>query len=595
MTIDTELLRQHVSKAAYDNISLWLREPKYIQYTAEIEQLIRDERWKELEDSFFKVLEFGTAGRRGTVGVGSNRINRVTIGESTQALCLYAVEFDEAARKKGIVIACDTRLSSPELSRITAEVCAANGFKTYMFDSFRSTPELSFAVRHLGAAAGIVISASHNPPADNGFKAYWSDGGQLVSPHDKGVLAKAAEIHIIESVDFDEAVSAGDIVIIGDVVDEAYVAAAANEAVGQARDLKIIYSPLHGTGQTNVLPVLKRAGFNDISLVEEQMVPDGSFPTIPSGKPNPQEVSANEMAVEKLIAEQGDIVITNDPDADRVGVVVLHEGQPMYLNGNQATALAADYVLRKLSEKKQLTSQHYLAKTIVTTDLLQALADSYEVTLYGNLLVGFKYIGELIAQKQDSEEVFVLGGEESYGLLKGTYARDKDGASGALTLAEAAAELKQSGKTLYTRLLELFIEHGIYEEALVDVQFPGADGFEAMQQLMSKLKTVTPESLAGHVVSAVQDYTTLQRKESDSGKVTDIDCINGNVLVFELGDARRRVTVRPSGTEPKIKLYVQWYEATSARTSEEAEEAYETLKTTLDEFMAQLKAQILTA
>ncbi|HCH34869.1 MAG: Phosphoglucomutase/phosphomannomutase alpha/beta/alpha domain I [Candidatus Saccharibacteria bacterium GW2011_GWC2_48_9] len=595
MTIDTELLRQHVSKAAYDNISLWLHEPKYIQYTAEIEQLIRDERWKELEDSFFKVLEFGTAGRRGTVGVGSNRINRVTIGESTQALCLYAVEFDEAAREKGIVIACDTRLSSPELSRIAAEVCAANGFKTYVFDSFRSTPELSFAVRHLGAVAGIVISASHNPPADNGFKAYWSDGGQLVSPHDKGVLAKAAEIHIIESVDFDEAVSAGDIVIIGDAVDEAYIAAAAHETVGQARDLKIIYSPLHGTGQTNVLPVLKRAGFNDISLVEEQMVPDGSFPTIPSGKPNPQEISANEMAVEKLIAEQGDIVITNDPDADRVGVVVLHEGKPIYLNGNQATALAADYVLRKLSEKEELTSQHYLAKTIVTTDLLQALTDSYEVTLYGNLLVGFKYIGELIAQKQDSEEVFVLGGEESYGLLKGTYARDKDGASGALTLAEAAAELKQTGKTLYTRLLELFVEHGIYEEALVDVQFSGADGFEAMQQLMSKLKTVTPESLAGHTVSAVQDYTTLQRKESDSGKVTDIDCINGNVLVFELGDARRRVTVRPSGTEPKIKLYVQWYEATSARTSEEAEEAYETLKTTLDEFMAQLKAQILTA
>ena len=213
MTIDTELLRRHVSAAAYDNISLWLHEPKYVQYAAELEQLIQEERWKELEDSFFKVLEFGTAGRRGTVGIGSNRINRVTIGESTQALCLYAGEFDEAAREKGIVIACDTRLSSPELSRIAAEVCAANGFKTYIFDSFRSTPELSFAVRYLGAVAGIVISASHNPPADNGFKAYWSDGGQLVSPHDKGVLAKAAEIHIIESVDFDEAVSAGDIVI----------------------------------------------------------------------------------------------------------------------------------------------------------------------------------------------------------------------------------------------------------------------------------------------------------------------------------------------------------------------------------------------
>ena len=593
MAIDTEILRQHVSYTAFENISKWLSEPKYAEYSAEIEQLIRQEAWQELEDGFFKVLEFGTGGRRGTVGLGSNRINKVTIGESAQALCVYAAEADSQASQKGIVVACDTRLSSPELSRITAEVCAANGFKTYIFNRFRSTPELSFAVRHLGAAAGIVISASHNPPADNGFKAYWSDGAQLVSPHDKGVLAKADEIHEIHSVDFDEAVDSGKIVIIGKEVDDAYTAAAAKEAVGSERQLAIVYSPLHGAGQTNVLPVLKSAGFTDIRLVEEQMVPDGSFPTIPNGKPNPQEVTANEMAVAKLTAENADIVITNDPDADRIGVVSLHQGKPVYLNGNQAAALAADYVLRTLREKNQLTPKHYLAKTIVTTDLLQALADYYDVMLYGNMLVGFKYIGELIRNKESSDEVFVLGGEESYGLLKGTYARDKDGAAGALTLAEAAAEYKAAGKTLYTRLLELFVEHGIYEETLVDVQFPGADGFEKMQSIMTELKNSAPSTLGGHEVSAVQDYTVLERRDLQADSTEQIDCIAGNVLVFELGDVRRRVTVRPSGTEPKLKLYVQWYEDTDASNVEEAEVAYEELKQRLSEFTGALKSQIL--
>lgn len=593
MAIDSETLKQHVSSAAFDNISKWLSEPKYAEFVGEIEQLVVDKNWKELEDSFFKVVEFGTAGRRGTTGVGSNRINKVTIGESTQALCLYAAEFDPDARRKGIVIACDTRLTSPELSRLAAEVCAANGFTTYIFENFRSTPELSFAVRHLGAAAGIVISASHNPPADNGFKAYWNDGGQLVAPHDKGVLAKAEEVSEIHIVDFDEAVASGTITLIGEDVDRAYAAAAAGEAVGDARELAIVYSPLHGAGQTNVLPTLRTAGFADIHPVESQMVPDGHFPTIPSGKPNPQERAANDMAVAQMLDEHADIVITNDPDADRIGVVPLHDGKPVYLNGNQSFALAADYVLGKLQTKGKLTDKHYLAKTIVTTDLAQAIADHYGVKLYGNMLVGFKYIGELVGQKENTDEVFVLGGEESYGLLKGTYARDKDGAAGALTIAEAAADCKAEGKTLYTRLLELFVEHGIYEETLVDVQFPGADGFDKMQQIMAELKTNPPTVLGGKQVSAVQDYTTLQRTELATGDVTPIDCINGNVIVFEFGDIRRRVTVRPSGTEPKIKLYVQWYEPTDTQDVATVEQAYDALKSELDDFMAALKTQVL--
>lgn len=555
-----EKVRQNMSTAAAENIESWLTQPKYAEYKAELEQMIADERWSELEDAFFKVIEFGTGGRRGTTGLGSNRINRVTIGESTQALCLYAQQFDADAPKKGVVVACDTRLSSDELSKYAASVCAANGFKTYIFDSFRSTPELSFAVRELGAAVGIVISASHNPPADNGFKAYWSDGGQLVAPHDAGVLAAAAAVETINTVEFADAVSDGRIVMIGTDMDEKYVAAVCAQAEGSERELSIVYSPLHGAGQTNTLPVLQAAGFGGIITVDEQMVPDGNFPTIENGKPNPEEKAANDHAVAHMLAHDADVAITNDPDADRIGIMVRQGDRPVYLTGNQSAALATEYALRKLHEKGQLTDKHYIAKTIVTTDMLQAVADRYGVTTYGNMLVGFKYIGELIKNKEGTDEVFVIGGEESYGLLKGDYARDKDGAVGALPLVEYAAELKKDGKTLYDRMLELYAEYGMFVERLDSLEYPGADGFRQMQAIMESLRQAPPEQVGAHVVSAVLDYASSTRRDLVSGEVSTIDCIKGDVLVYEFGDARRRVTIRPSGTEPKMKLYVQWFE-----------------------------------
>lgn len=549
----------YLSENAINNINDWLSQPKYAAYKAELEQMITTEQWQALEDSFFKVIEFGTAGRRGTTGIGSNRINRVTIGESAQALCEYIREADSSAPEKGIAIACDTRLSSPELSKFTAQVCAANGFKTYIFDSFRSTPELSFSVRHLKAAAGIVISASHNPPADNGFKVVWSDGGQLVSPHDKGVLAKAAALTEIKSVDYDEAVADGRIVIIDPSVDEAYISAVIEQAEGSDREVKIVYSPLHGAGQTSVLPSLKSAGFADISVVEAQMVPDGNFPTVPGNRSNPEDRAANDQAVAQMLAENADIAVTNDPDADRIGVMVNHHGEAIYLTGNQSFALATDYALQKLQQKGMLTPKHYVAKTIVTTDMIKPIADKYGAALYGNLLVGFKYIGELILKKEQEGETFVIGGEESYGLLKGDYARDKDGATGALPLAEYAAELKKAGKTLYDRLLELYAEHGLYVERLDNVICPGANGFEKMQSIMQQLRSDPPTKIGEYDVTAVLDYAELQRKDLTSGEVSAIDCIKGNVVVLEIGDERRRITVRPSGTEPKIKFYVQWH------------------------------------
>lgn len=587
-----ETVRGNVSRAAEANIEKWLTEPKYHEYINEVERMIAREQWSELEDAFFKDVEFGTGGRRGTTGVGSNRINRVTIGESAQALCEYVASTDDQAAQKGIVIACDTRLSSKELSEFTASVCAANGFRAYLFESFRATPELSFAVRHLSAAAGIVISASHNPPADNGFKAYWSDGGQIVPPHDKGILEKAAHANEIRSVDFEEAVSDGRIQMIGSEVDEAYIAAVVAEAEGDSRDLSIIYSPLHGAGQSSVLPVLKAAGFSRISLVEAQMTPDGNFPTVPNGKPNPEEHAANQLAVEQMLAEEADIAITNDPDADRIGVMVRHKGEVVYLNGNQLAVLAADYALKKLSEKGQLNSRHFIAKTIVTTDMLSALAKAYGVQLYGSMLVGFKYIGELIRQKENTTEQFVIGGEESYGLLKGTYARDKDGAVGALVLAEYAAELREQNKTLYDRLLELYSEHGIYLETLTNVQLPGANGFTKMQAIMQSLRQDTPQVLAGYAVSAIKDYKTLTRTSFLDGSTEAISCQQGDVFVFELGDKKRRVTVRPSGTEPKLKLYVQWHQAAKSDTPEEIERQVAELRTILDDLCGALEAQI---
>lgn len=592
MSVDMSVLSQHVSKEAVRNIGIWLEQPKYRDYVGEIESLYNDESWKELEDSFFKVIEFGTAGRRGTTGVGSNRINRVTIGESAQALCNYLKRFDEQAADKGIAIAFDTRLSSDELSKFTASVCAANGIKTYIFDDFRATPELSFAVRHLNAAAGVVITASHNPPADNGFKIYWSDGGQLVSPHDKGILDEAQNTDEINYMDYDEAIEDGHIILIGNEVDRAYIAASVDESMNDERDISIVYSPLHGTGQTNVIPTLRQSGFRNIIPVGEQMIPDGNFPTIENGKPNPEEKEANKMAVDRMLSEKADLAITNDPDADRIGVMIRQGEKPVYLTGNQSAVLAADYVLGAMKQKGELTHNHYIVETIVTTDMLKALAADYKVRCYGDLLIGFKYIGDLIAKKEDTVEKFVIGGEESYGLLKGTYARDKDGASGALMMAEYAAQLKKEDKTLYDRLLEMFVMYGIYGEALVNIQLPGSDGFDKMQHIMDKLRSETPRELAGYEVSAFSDYQALTRVDFESSETKPIYSVKGNVVSFELGKSDCRVTVRPSGTEPKLKLYIQWREDANSGLLPKVSSQYNELLDRLTQLGADIEQQI---
>ena len=589
-----DTVREHVSEAAAQNIERWLSEPKFAEYKVQLEALIKSERWAELEDAFYTQLEFSTAGIRGVTGFGSARISRVTIGEATQALCLHAQTIDKHANEKGIVVAYDTRLTSEEFSRLAASVCVGNGFKAYIFDGYRSTPELSFAVRHLGAAAGIVISASHNPPADNGFKAYMSDGGQLVAPHDKSVMQYAAQVEMIHSSDFDDAVQSGKIEIVGVGVDEAYIAAVLNESSSSQRDLQIVYSPLHGAGQRNTLPVLADAGF-DVSVVEDQMTPDGNFPTVENNKPNPEERVANDQAVALMMSREADIAITNDPDADRIGVIVRQGHEPKYLSGNQAVALATEFALTKLKDKGALTSKHYIAKTIVTTDLLDAVASRFGATVYGDMLIGFKYIGELLLQKESTDEVFVIGGEESYGLLKGNYARDKDGAVGALILAEYAAELKQQGKTLYDRLLEMYQEYGVYSERLDNIVCPGANGFEQMKAIMAKLRTDPPKMIGSHEITAVADYATLKKRHAD-GTEADLTCrVNGNVVTLECGDSRRRITVRPSGTEPKLKLYVQWFEDAKSQDSAQMKAQVEELEAALIGISKELEGMLLAS
>ena len=582
-----ELSKEHLSAEAIKNINEWLNGPKYIEYKNDLLSLVEAEDWQLLEDSFYKKIEFGTAGCRGKTGIGSNRINKVTIGESTQALCDYVLSFGGDLSKRGIVIAFDTRLTSTELSQFSAQVVAANGIKAYIFDSFRSTPELSFSIRQLGCAAGIVISASHNPPIDNGFKVYWSDGGQMVAPHSQNLLKAKDNIVEIKQIDYAEAVRDKLIIVIGKDIDEAYIKAASAQSLGDYRDLKIVYSPLHGAGQTSVLPVLQSVGFNQISVVVDQMVPDGNFPTIASGKPNPEEKSANDMAVAQLMSEKADIAITNDPDADRIGVIVRQNDQPIYLNGNQTAILATDFTLKQLKLRNQLSVKNYVVKTIVTTDMINALAGHYGVTLYSNLLIGFKYIGELILNKENTDEKFVIGCEESYGMLVGSYARDKDAASGALILAEYAAELKASGLTLYDKLMELYKQHGLYAEKLVNMVCSGPTGFKKMERIMRELRAASFEKIGKYEISAILDYKTLIKRNLLTGLSSVINCQSGDVIVLEFGDARNRITIRPSGTEPKLKFYGQWFESVDENMS--MINQYEKLGTHLENLLKELE------
>ena len=560
--MDNELknAENHLSKSAFENLKIWFFDERYKEFHTEIEKLIIDEKWEELEESFFKVLEFGTAGRRGKVGVGPNRINLITISESAQALADYLKLKKE--HNLSVAIGWDVRNSSKELSRRCAEVLAANQIKVFYFDSPRSTPELSFTVRELKALAGIVISASHNPPQDNGIKIYWNDGAQVSSPNDKNLMKIAQNIKDIKIGNFEELKQSGKIQILGEEIDEKYINTNTKLSVGKNRNAKIVFSPIHGTGSTNLLRTLKSAGFKDIILVNEQMSFDGDFSTLPDKKPNPENLSANKMAIKKLKQTRADIALTTDPDADRICVMSLEKnGEVRSFSGNQTAILVADYLLSKIHDKINkyenlyFKDRRFICKSFITTDALNALAKKYGVKIYDDLMVGFKFIGKKILQKESEGEIFIAGFEESLGGLVGDQTRDKDAATIGLIISELASDLQKENKTLGEKLDEIYSEIGFFTEKTESVEFFGLDGFNKMQEIMRKVKS--GEETFG--ATKIKDFESLTETDTATGEKNKFSMLEGgNAVSFEFAKPENRITIRPSGTEPKIKIYAQW-------------------------------------
>jgi len=552
--------RGEISAEALANIRKWLEEPQYAAFRSEIEELIDAGNWAELNDSFFTIIPFGTGGRRGPMGVGPNRMNVRTVGESTQGLCRYIEGLGADATKRGAVIAYDVRHNSRKFAEETARVLAGNGVKAYLFESYRSTPELSFAVRHLGAQAGVVISASHNPPSDNGYKVFWEDGAQIVSPDDKEIIAEVNKVAEIRSMELDDARGKGLLVEIGPEVDAAYHDAVCRMALTANRDVRIVYSPLHGTGITNVVPVLLQSGFRDVIVVADQADPDPDFSTVPDHKPNPEEPRALDILMKWAAEKEADIAIATDPDADRTGCAV-EEKYPdgtthwMKLTGNQIACLMCHFTLSQLREQGKLPKHGVVARTIVTTEEVDRIAHDFGVDVVNHLLVGFKYVGETIRNLPPEKE-FIFGAEESLGYLRGTYARDKCSAVAALTLAEMAATLKKEKRSMMEYLNDIYRRYGYYSEMLEDLYLRGQEGLAQIRKIMRVLRENPPKEIDGWKIERVTDWLTLQERDVQTNEVRGgVEGIKGDLLLLHL-EGGARVAVRPSGTEPKIKFYV---------------------------------------
>lgn len=536
----------------------WLDKSYDIETREQVKKLINNDL-KELEDSFYRNLEFGTGGLRGVMGVGTNRMNRYTVGMATQGLVNYMKHSFKGKRHLSVAIAFDNRNNSRYFARITADVFAANGFVVYLFDELRPTPELSFAIRHLDCAGGVMITASHNPKEYNGYKAYWSDGAQITAPHDVNIIDEVLKIEKISQVKF----SGGEqnIKYIGKDMDELYLNAILSltlspDIVKDHNSFKIVYTPLHGTGVKIVPEALKRLGFNNVINIPEQDVTDGDFPTISS--PNPEEPSALKMAMEKAAEVQADLVMATDPDADRLGIAVRdNEGRLILLNGNQTAAILTYYLLARWKETGRLkdgpnNKKYYMVKTIVTSDLLKSIADKFCVDIY-NVLTGFKYIAEIV-KENEGKRVFIGGGEESYGFNAGEFVRDKDAVISCCLVAEAAAWAASKGKTLYEMLLDIYIEFGFYKERLISVTKKGKDGLEQIQNMMKSFREKPLQALAGSPVVLVHDYKISVTFDMISDLRYKINLPKSNVLQYISSD-NSVVSVRPSGTEPKIKFY----------------------------------------
>lgn len=521
---------------------------------ARIREMMQNDE-QELIESFYRDLEFGTGGLRGIMGVGTNRMNKYTVGMATQGLANYLKKvYGEDAGIK-VAVAHDSRNNSDVFARITAEVFSANGIKVYLFDGLRPTPELSFAIRHYECKSGIVITASHNPKEYNGYKAYWDDGAQLIPPHDKNVIDEVKKI-----ASFDDVLFKGNedlIEIIGEETDVLYLdqlkkLSLSPEIILAHHDIPIVYTPLHGTGAEMVPRCLKNFGFTNISLVEEQAIPDGNFPTVKS--PNPEESSALEMAIEKAKAEDASLVMATDPDADRVGIAVKNDkGDFILLNGNQTAAVLLYYIFRKWKENGKITGKEYMVKTIVTSELLIDLAEKYDIETY-DVLTGFKWIADII-RKNEGSKTFIAGGEESYGYMIGDFVRDKDAVSSCAMIAEAAAWAASQDKTVFDILRDIYLEFGFYLEGLLAVVKKGMSGADEIRKIMERFRNDPPAMVNGSKIIRIKDYDSSLSKDMLSGLEEKIDLPKSNVLQFFMEDGSK-ISMRPSGTEPKIKFYI---------------------------------------
>ena len=538
----------------------WLANPYFDEATKEeLKGISEDEN--EIKERFYMDLEFGTAGLRGIIGAGTNRMNIYVVRRATQGLANYIAKVDKKAQ--GVAIAYDSRHMSPEFAEEAALCLAANGIKAYIFESLRPTPELSFAVRHLGCVAGINVTASHNPPEYNGYKVYWEDGAQITPPHDSGIMGEVKSIsdwNTVKTMDKAEAEKAGLFQVIGKEVDDAYMAELKKQVIHmdaiekEGKNLKIVYTPLHGTGNIPARRILKELGFENVYVVKEQELPDGDFPTV--SYPNPEAAEAFELGLKLAKEVDADLVLATDPDADRLGVRVKDKnGEYHDLTGNMSGCLLANY---ELSQRKavngSLPEDGALIKTIVTTNLADAIAKGYGVNLI-EVLTGFKFIGQQILGFENSGKgSYLFGFEESYGCLIGTYARDKDAIVATMALCEAAAYYKTQGKTLWDAMIEMYEQFGYYKDAIQSVTMKGIEGLQKIQEIMNSLRQNPPAEFAGHKVTAVRDYKVDTITDVATGAVKPTGLPNSNVLYYELTDDAW-VCVRPSGTEPKVKFY----------------------------------------
>ena len=543
-----------------DTYNDWLQNPYFDETTKEELRAIADDE-KEIEDRFYRQLEFGTGGLRGVIGAGTNRMNIYTVRQATQGLANYIIS--QNGQEKGVAIAYDSRIMSPEFATEAALCLNANGIKTYRFTSLRPTPELSFAVRKLGCIAGIVVTASHNPREYNGYKVYWEDGAQITPPHDKNILAEVAKVtsfDLVKTMEKADAVAAGLYQEIDTEIDEAYMEELKKQSIHpeviseMAKDFTIVYTPLHGTGNIPVRRVLKELGFEKVYVVPEQEKPDGTFPTV--AYPNPESPKAFELALALAKKVDADIVLATDPDADRLGVYCkdTKSGNYVSFTGNMSGMLIAEYILKERTATGTMPENPALVETIVTTDMAKVIAQAYGVHLI-EVLTGFKYIGEQIRLFEENHTYnYVFGLEESYGCLAGTYARDKDACVAVMMLCEVASWYKKQGKTLWDAMLAMYEKYGYFKEGLETITLKGMDGAQQIQRMMADARENLPQTIGDAKVLAVRDYKTDVRYDMTDGSKSATGLPTSNVLYYELED-HSWCCVRPSGTEPKIKFY----------------------------------------